>query len=209
VREVSDPEIGYRLEGCASNEGWCFRQAVGNSIPPTFFSYPGATSYVDPSEAPDGVGSELSQIQPNTTNGSAASAHARRSTVTTLFERSQKRSTFERYSHQQTLKQLRRLLRERGDDSETPSSISSDISTTQEAVSKGYLDGFETAKIFASHGMSRLGFSGQYIADSADALFLSDGLEDPYQGGFTDGWREGEGKVASFIVTWFASTSGS
>ena len=39
---------GYRTEGCDDDPNWCFRSAVGSSLPSTFFSYPN-TSFANAS----------------------------------------------------------------------------------------------------------------------------------------------------------------
>ena len=61
--------------------------------------------------------------------------------------------------------------------------------------SKGYIDGFATAKVFASHSMSRLGFTGQYMMDEITKAGLSPGTEKDYKDAFMQGLIAGENMV--------------
>ncbi|KAI0082754.1 glycoside hydrolase [Panus rudis PR-1116 ss-1] len=61
-------------------------------------------------------------------------------------------------------------------------------------TSKGYSDGFQTATIFASEGMSKLGFTGQYIHDSLAKLGKSVDA-DTYRNDFMKGLADGEAHV--------------
>ncbi|KZT26278.1 glycoside hydrolase family 5 protein [Neolentinus lepideus HHB14362 ss-1] len=74
-----------------------------------------------------------------------------------------------------------------------------DISgSTQFVINKGYSDGFQTAVIFASYGMSRLGFVEQYIQDSLSTLVpvqVAPAEEDIYRQWFRLGLRDGEASV--------------
>ncbi|TFK54965.1 cytoplasm protein [Heliocybe sulcata] len=69
---------------------------------------------------------------------------------------------------------------------------------TQSAIHKGYSDGFQTSVIFASYGMSRLGFVDQYIQDSLSTLVpgqVAPGGEESYSEWFRTGLRDGEASV--------------
>ena len=59
--------------------------------------------------------------------------------------------------------------------------------------SKGYTDGFTTAKVFASHNMSKLGFTGQYIMDTKAGA--AQGTEKDYKDAFMQGLIAGENMV--------------
>lgn len=63
--------------------------------------------------------------------------------------------------------------------------------------SKGYIDGFTTAKVFASHNMSKLGFIGQYTMDEIAKAGLSPGTEKDYKDAFMQGLIAGENMVQS------------
>lgn len=76
------------------------------------------------------------------------------------------------------------------------------LDPTQRAMAKGYSDGFMTAKIFALYGMSKLGFTGQYINDSLDRLgkvVIASGTEHYYEQRFIEGLRDGETLITSSI----------
>lgn len=65
----------------------------------------------------------------------------------------------------------------------------------QPEYTKGYTDGLVTAKLFAAHDLSKLGFIDQYIGDSVTALgqgVVRQGMEGMYKSAFIDGLREGE-----------------
>ena len=62
--------------------------------------------------------------------------------------------------------------------------------------SKGYTDGFTTAKVFASHNMSKLGFTGQYMMDNMITK-AGQGTEKDYEDAFMQGLIAGENMVQS------------
>jgi hypothetical protein len=66
-------------------------------------------------------------------------------------------------------------------------------------TSKGYTDGFTTAKVFASHNMSKLGFTGQYMMDmiTTTKAGQSQGAEKDYKDAFMQGLIAGENMVQS------------
>lgn len=75
---------------------------------------------------------------------------------------------------------------------------SKDMTPIQRTVAKGYSDGFLTAKVFASHDGSKLGFIGQYIEDSIRVLgpdVVDPGTERSYRQGFMKGLEDGEAMV--------------
>ena len=63
--------------------------------------------------------------------------------------------------------------------------------------SKGYMDGFTTAKVFASHNMSKLGFTGQYMMDMITKAGQAPGTEKDYKDAFMQGLIAGENMVQS------------
>lgn len=78
------------------------------------------------------------------------------------------------------------------------------LSPAQEAIQRGFSDGFMTAKIFAQQGpgMSRLGFKWQYVEDSlaAHGSKVSPGKEGYYREWFDKGLIQGETMVAQVIA---------
>ncbi|TBU45740.1 glycoside hydrolase [Dichomitus squalens] len=158
----------YNKEDCFSDPGWCFRAAVGQSLPSSFFTYGQPRPLAD--------FSNISVLyDPATTPGSAlydiAAALDFASNAT----------------------------------SATPSA--SEPSTTApppRAIAKGYSDGFLTAKIFALFGMSKLGFTGQYIRDSIALLgpiVIKPGTEHYYEHWFMAGLTDGEALISSYVNT--------
>jgi glucan 1,3-beta-glucosidase len=68
---------------------------------------------------------------------------------------------------------------------------------------RGYSDGFATAKIFATHSLSKLGFIDQYIDDSIKVLGVATvpaGTAEVYRSGFMQGLREAEGLIRTSIA---------
>jgi glucan 1,3-beta-glucosidase len=77
-----------------------------------------------------------------------------------------------------------------------------EMTSTQRSVSKGYSDGFLTAKIFATYKTSKLGFIGQYIEDSIKALgpaIIEPGTEEAYRHWFRSGLGDGQLIVVSAV----------
>jgi len=78
------------------------------------------------------------------------------------------------------------------------------LSTSQHAIIKGYSDGFLTAEIFATYGLSKLGFTGQYIEDSLKSLgaaVIESGKEEYYREWFRKGLAHGEALVNNISMT--------
>jgi glucan 1,3-beta-glucosidase len=201
--------IAYKKEGCEDDPGWCFRDAVGNSLPASFHSYgqPSETDSAQPQSAalyPDmqlpSVADILASAQklPVTLN-SAWDALAPLSKTYKADERVSpenivpqrfKRSVAASQQHETT--SLMNLVSYEG----------MDMTPSQRSDAKGYSDGFLTSQIFASHSISKLGFIGQYIADSIGALgpaVVAPRTEGSYQQGFMRGLRDGEGKIAATL----------
>lgn len=63
--------------------------------------------------------------------------------------------------------------------------------------SKGYTDGYTTAKVFASHNMSKLGFTGQYMDMMITKAGKIPGTEKDYKDAFMRGLIAGENMVQS------------
>jgi glucan 1,3-beta-glucosidase len=71
-------------------------------------------------------------------------------------------------------------------------------------MTQGYSDGFLTAKIFATYGLSKLGFTGQYIEDSLQSLgttVIEPGKEGYYKEWFRKGLAAGEALVSNIART--------
>lgn len=74
------------------------------------------------------------------------------------------------------------------------------MTDAERSNSRGYHDGFRAAEFFASYNMSKLGFTGQYAADSVKVLgpsFVTPSTEGNYTDGFMHGVQDGEAAAAS------------
>lgn len=214
---ISISHQGYNKEACASDEGWCFKDAVGKDLPSTFFSYTGqkAGSAVPspatltallnmhvPSQtdilnlaaqdsvpevfAPEAVDPDA-QISPKPTI----------SLLDDLISLTARSATHGQRKHRFLAIHSRRQFSDPFGMAE-----SSVLSLTQQAVIKGYSDGFLTAKIFATYELSKLGFRGQYIEDSLRSLVGIIGVEeqDVYREWFRRGLADGETLVRSHVL---------
>ncbi|KAL0573271.1 Glucan 1,3-beta-glucosidase 3 [Marasmius crinis-equi] len=79
-------------------------------------------------------------------------------------------------------------------------------STPGSPEDKGFSDGHKTAKQFATHGLSKLGFVGQYISHLLESkqAGVDPGNEDEckrYEDAFVRGLKHGEEQVAQLIAT--------
>jgi hypothetical protein len=78
------------------------------------------------------------------------------------------------------------------------------LTLAQQAIQRGFSDGFMTAKMFAQQGpgMSRLGFKWQYVEDSLSAhgSNVAPGKEGYYREWFEKGLTQGETMVAQIIA---------
>ncbi|KAH9857066.1 glycoside hydrolase [Lenzites betulinus] len=193
----------YNKEDCLDDPGWCFKAAVGTSLPSSFFTY-GKGPLADPSRLPalaDMVADMNAPTHedmaatryPSATNGySAANTGTPEVGLFPVSRRSRHRSRrSQKVSNRPTTAPGRR---------DTAEQLPSDPS--QRAISKGYSDGFLTAKIFALYGMSKLGFTGQYIADSISHLgpaIITPGTEHYYGQWFMEGLTDGEALITASV----------
>ncbi|EJD05843.1 glycoside hydrolase [Fomitiporia mediterranea MF3/22] len=147
----------YMKESCDTDEDWCFKNAVGNTLPSNFFAY-------------------------NSTSSASGS----------------KAMYLSRAVADMKLPSMSEVLLQANDRSSSSLSASSQ-DTSLSASGDGYSDGFLTAKIFAQHGMSKLGFTGQYKTDSIAKLspeIVAPGSEDFYSEWFDRGLKDGEDAVS-------------
>ncbi len=200
------PIVAYNKEDCDGDPGWCFKAAVGRSLPSTFFSY-GRAPVGDPARIPAlgdmiaGMGSpsyNMSELpSAGTSSYQSSSAFEPAPTINVgIFPGVRRRS---RLSSKRWSRPLhRRETRPQKRDGQSQLSVDPE----QRAISKGYSDGFLTAKIFALYGMSKLGFTGQYIDDSIAKLghkTIQRGMEHYYEQWFMEGLSDGEGLISSYV----------
>ncbi|KAH7915012.1 glycoside hydrolase superfamily [Hygrophoropsis aurantiaca] len=169
----------YTKEDCSDDPGWCFKTAVGQSLPATFFSFGQALPTND---------DQLQFLYSSVANmtapiGSFILSKAHNSSMDIKND-----SAANDFYGEESL---------RGN-----SQNSTDLTPEQKSVIKGYSDGFMTVKIFAQTGWSKLGFSGQYIEDSLNAhgsAIVMPGTEDRYRQAFKLGLGDGEDIIHSIF----------
>ncbi|KAJ7710029.1 glycoside hydrolase [Mycena rosella] len=163
----------YKKEGCDTDPSWCFTTAVGTSLPSDFFVY--TQSY----NSPRSIG--LLDPPPMSDVLSKPDASITPSTPATTPSRGRASIPFR---HRLSTIYYRRSKRDTAE---------------QQSSTKGYSDGFLTAGIFYEYDGSRLGFTGQYVEDSIQALgpdVIAPGTEGYYRAGFTRGLSDGEARLS-------------
>lgn len=201
--------IAYKKDGCDDDPGWCFKSAVNNSLPASFYSYgqppakksaqsnlaapyanmqlPSVTDILDSSQkftgTPDGAWEAFAPVSKTYVADEWASSE-------TIFPAGFKRNSSPGQLHQTASLENQDLY------------DGMDLTPTQRSMVKGYSDGFHTAKIFASYNNSKLGFIGQYIEDSMRTLgpaVVTAGTEGSYRRRFMDGLHDGEAIIIATL----------
>ncbi|KAF8955450.1 glycoside hydrolase superfamily [Flammula alnicola] len=170
----------YKKEGCESDPGWCFTSAVGKSLPSTFFAYGKAASMKEANNLAKDVSDNL--IIPTVTEN-----------LLNLVQQNRPSSSIEhheRYAFGPLIRRRFEAIHQHRD-----AQSGQDTDSWQQSTSRGYTDGFTTAKVFASYNMSKVGFTGQFMMDAievAGPTLIAQGTEDGYHDGFMHGLRDGE-----------------
>ncbi|KAI0647228.1 glycoside hydrolase [Trametes meyenii] len=185
----------YQNEDCSDDPGWCFKAAVGKSLPPSFFSY-GKGPLADPSRLPALSDMAVGMYAPSHEDPVAALSPNMAASPDTLTS-SPKVGLFP--VNRRSRLRLRRSVKAaaRRDNAEQLP-----LDPSQRAITKGYSDGFLTAKIFALYGMSKLGFAGQYVNDSLarlDSGVIVQGHEQYYSRWFMEGLADGEALISASV----------
>ncbi|THG97588.1 hypothetical protein EW026_g4424 [Hermanssonia centrifuga] len=187
----------YRKEQCEDDPGWCFTAAVGNALPSTFFSYGIATTSQEPSQLPD-----MSALA----DGMSPPSMSAQSTAQSPYDS----TPYPGYdsANPSVPPPFRRMIQSRQKLARTSDNLTKrdedNTGAIQQTMTRGYSDGFLTAKIFALYGMSKLGFTGQYIVDSMAALgpdVVHPGMEGYYHDWFTTGLADGEATVGAGLTS--------
>ncbi len=194
---------GYMKEGCDTDLDWCFKNAVNRTLPATFFSY-GPDAMASPSSKLS-VDRAVAQMQLPSMNEVLQQAADASPGCTTdqcpLPARRAKKakrnlgSNAHRFSSVYTCRSLHSTIARRKRD---VSDLPPDLTEAARTIPQGYSDGYMTAKIFTQYGMSKLGFDGQYIADSIKVLgpgVVAPGTETFYSNWFRRGLSDGEALV--------------
>ncbi|KAJ6596777.1 glycoside hydrolase superfamily [Mycena vulgaris] len=173
----------YKKEGCDTDPGWCFTAAVGTSLPPDFFAYRRGCN------SPRSLDSlfdlpPMSDVLSKADGPIPASTSVIRSMTPSQNLDGKSISPFHR---RLAAIHHRRSKRDTGN-----------MTAEQQSSTKGYSDGFLTARLFCEYDGSQLGFSGQYIDDTIKALgpaVIQPGTEPYYSAGFTHGLSDGEARL--------------
>ncbi|RDB24049.1 Glucan 1,3-beta-glucosidase 3 [Hypsizygus marmoreus] len=187
----------YKKEECEGDPGWCFKAAVNNSLPATFFSYGQApvtdkwkqqalTASIGNITAPS-TSDILARPQANNVNAAASSTR-----------REAPGSSYDSSSHSRH----HRFNAVHGHHHRRETYNGEELTDGQRLTVKGYTDGFIAAKAFAMVQNSKLGFVGQYVADSLAQLgpsVVKPGMEQIYRDAFGQGLSDGQGVVMSII----------
>ncbi|KAG6919916.1 hypothetical protein DXG01_013265 [Tephrocybe rancida] len=177
----------YFKEDCENDLGWCFKAAVGKSLPETFFPYENTPK--DPRRVKEITSSIANMTAPSAseilksqaTNDPATDASIDKNAHTRRFVLLQEGAL----RRQDRFDAVHRR-HQSGDEQFTPA---------QQSTVKGYTDGFNAAKKFASGSqIGKLGFIGQFVADNMPKD-LQAGTEQNYRDGFGQGLMEGQQRV--------------
>ena len=236
----------YNEEGCQDDPSWCFRNAVGTTLPSSFSAYPAAQnqpssrSKAAPSDTvspmTDTLRAAINAIAPqpldrllgNAINGTNSDLNAVEDTPVTPAS-AQKAGT-QAVSSNTGLGLVKRFAtwaRHRSDYfamskrnsqaafavhprnfklAETPSHSRQKRapSSSEQAISLGYSEGFDTGRTFAASNLSKVGFMFQLIEDKlADHVANKDIDEskvDYYRSWFAKGLADSEALVAQAIT---------
>lgn len=187
----------YLKEECDGDPGWCFKAAVGNSLPSTFWSYP--REHIDDSQL-QYILDTIAHMTPPSPTDVLAKCQQDAATSSSLYGRHTSLSdgmlqTHNLHHHRFEAIHLRQLRQEPLEQQ--------DWTATQRSILRGYTDGFAAGQTFAVEGkLSKLGFVGQYISDNIAKLgssVIAPGTEVDYSKGFIRGLRDMERSVKSVL----------
>ncbi|KAF9453631.1 glycoside hydrolase family 5 protein [Macrolepiota fuliginosa MF-IS2] len=202
-------------EQCEYDIGWCFKHAIGTALPPTFFAYSRITSLTQVQDGAAKVGkldqlsddqiasvldqsSRIGEIGREGFGGNGGGTQHRFGTIHERQSRSQN----------QTSPQDQNQPGFGGGGGGAPGNLTANNkngwtgSRMTSTSAKGFRDGYRTATVFATYGMSKLGFTEQYMSDAiarAGPEGVPSGMEGGYRVGFMLGLVYGEQKVLAAI----------
>jgi len=200
--------IALKNEQCEFDPGWCFQHAVGTVLPTSFYSYGDIASSA---QGQDLSAKARRMDYPNDAEVvsvlSQASGNGRHSQDAVDVSPGNSQHRFEAIYQRQSSGTSQPLAWNTTDpavenwNSGKRDGISSP--NYDPARRKGFDDGFQTAKVFAIYGASKLGFTEQYISEAIEMAqirgTLSGESEKEYRSGFWLGLRHGESKVIETI----------
>lgn len=170
-------------EDCENDPGWCFKAAVNTSLPATFFSYGQAST--GSSWQIQALATAIANMTVPSSSDILAIPLGIAGAVPGLSSSSRRNFLRSRLQHRFEAVHLRRDYNASG----------TELAPNQRSITKGYSDGFLTAKSFASFNTSKLGFIGQFIMDSIAQLgpsVIAPGTESNYHDGFVRGLEDGQ-----------------
>jgi hypothetical protein len=207
---VSTP--AYMKEDCSDDPGWCFKEAVGNSLPASFHSY-GDPTQGAPTSSED-VALALANMRLPSPADVIASAGVPAAMPAEVSPSDAFASDVGPVPRDTWPGEMRELTWSpwsgfwtswKRDASQLVNSTDYDglsMTPNQTAISKGYSDGYMTAKLFAMEGMSKLGFVKQYVMDSMSTLgseFLESEDGSSYEDWFLKGLDEGQQVILTAV----------
>ncbi|KJA20294.1 glycoside hydrolase family 5 protein [Hypholoma sublateritium FD-334 SS-4] len=165
----------YMKEDCDNDPGWCFKAAVGKSLPHDFYTLRKSAAKDASLNATD-VSDSDNLIMPTISKD-----------ILNLIgrPRPQAMAPLPNLAHRFA------AIRARRDADPTSSGHAAAVNAS---TSRGYTDGMTTAKVFADKE-SRLGFTGQFILDAikvAGPEQIPQSTQHAYRDGFLQGLKEGE-----------------
>ncbi|KAG5728300.1 putative dolichyl-phosphate-mannose--glycolipid alpha-mannosyltransferase [Termitomyces sp. T112] len=182
----------YLKEDCENDLGWCFKSAVGKSLPGSFFAYDNTPT--EPQRVKE-VSSRIASMNPpssseilqggqgNTTTPDGASSAKKTPIRRFEFFWKEKRRSRDRFDAIHRRHQF-------DDASLTPA---------ERSTVKGYTNGFLACKRFASHSPpGKVGFVDQYMADNWPPD-VEHGTEQNYHDAFGNGLKDCQGHVQTLL----------
>lgn len=195
--------IAYKKEGCDDDPGWCFRDAVNNSLPATFYSY--GQAQTTPTQIH--TSNSYTNVQvPSVADILASATTLSGNPIGVWDEYAPASKTFAvdiwaspvlnaGFKRSDSLDQKHTGVPDGNPSMPTSSANGTDMTPSQRCIAKSYSDGFLTAKAFAMYDGSKLGFIGQYIEDSIQILgptVVPPEMRGTYRQWFMKGLQDGE-----------------
>ncbi|KAJ3566586.1 hypothetical protein NP233_g6906 [Leucocoprinus birnbaumii] len=190
----------FKDEQCDFDPGWCFQHAVGTVLPSSFFSYGDIANFYQVQDVSakarrmdyptDGEAALIlgdGDRYPQLVNGASAGTGQHR--FEAIYQR-QAAGPGQPSLNNSDSTAVNSTVNRKGDDPTSPRR-------------KGFDDGFQTAKVFAIYGASKLGFTEQYVNEALWMALshgaVSSGSEQEYRTGFWLGLHYGESKIIDAI----------
>lgn len=188
--------VAWDNEQCEYDVGWCFKHAIGTALPQTFFSHPAIASLSQAQDA-SAKASRLGQLSEDeiaSILGQGSGSGQRQQGGSNSYSGNPQ--------HRFEVIHGRRPDGEYQNRDQSGSWNGGNSGPPGLVRAKGVKDGYQTAKVFAIYGMSKLGFTEQYINDAiamAGPNGVPNGSEKEYRDGFLRGLAYGEQKIIAAL----------